>query len=129
MKRLCRLEVLGIYTYLSFSKKEADERRNKQFLSSSSLRKFLLKIQYRAGNRPIIYFDETWFDTRKGWRDFSKKCETKAPSNKGKRKTITHAGSENGLVLKKFGLNIEFLKKYKKIALFQWTMIVIIVVK
>lgn len=65
--------------------------------------KYLTAIkQYRVENRPIIYLDETWFDThdtsRKGWNDFSKKCQTKAPSNKGKRVTIIHAGSENGFV-------------------------------
>jgi transposase len=65
--------------------------------------KYLTGIrQYRAENRPIIYLDETWFDThdtaKKGWDDCSKKCQTKAPSNKGKRITIIHAGSENGFV-------------------------------
>ncbi|KAJ8921256.1 hypothetical protein NQ315_013728 [Exocentrus adspersus] len=49
-----------------------------------------------------IYLDETWFDTHdtvsKGWVNNSGKCQTKAPSNKGKRITILHAGSENGLI-------------------------------
>lgn len=58
--------------------------------------------QYRSENRPIIYLDETWYDThdtsKKGWIDASKHSTTKAPSNKGKRITILHAGSENGFV-------------------------------
>uniref|UniRef100_A0A6P7GKK8 Uncharacterized protein LOC114343810 n=1 Tax=Diabrotica virgifera virgifera TaxID=50390 RepID=A0A6P7GKK8_DIAVI len=47
----------------------------------TSIRKF------RSENRPIIYLDETWFDTHstrpKGFADPSGKCKTKAPSNKG----------------------------------------------
>lgn len=58
--------------------------------------------KYRSENRRIIYLDETWFDTHdtvsKGWVDSSKNCQTKAPSNKGKRITIIHAGSEDGFV-------------------------------
>ena len=58
--------------------------------------------QYREENRPIIYLDETWFDThdtpKKGWSDSTIKCQTKAPSNKGQRITILHAGSENGFI-------------------------------
>jgi transposase len=65
--------------------------------------RFLIAIrQYRDENRQIIYLDETWFDThdtaKKGWSDSSRNCNTKAPSNKGKRITIIHAGSENGFV-------------------------------
>ena len=58
--------------------------------------------KYRSENRPIIYIDETWFDTHdtvgKGWDDSSGNCQTKAPLNKGKRITIIHAGSEKGWV-------------------------------
>jgi transposase len=58
--------------------------------------------RYRLENRSIIYLDETWFDTHdtvsKGWVDSSQNCQTKAPSNKGKRITIIHAGSEDGFV-------------------------------
>lgn len=58
--------------------------------------------KYRSENRCIVYLDETWFDTHdtvsKGWVDSSKNCQTKAPSNKGKRITIIHAGSEDGFV-------------------------------
>lgn len=76
-------------------------------MESERLRKWRLKYltsikQYRLENRPIIYLDETWFDThdtpKNEWKTFSKKCQTKAPSNKGKRITIIHAGSENGFV-------------------------------
>ncbi|MGH9701240.1 MAG: transposase [Candidatus Acidiferrales bacterium] len=64
---------------------------------------FLEQIKkHRTQNRPIVYLDETWFDTHdtvsKGWVDCSTKCQTKAPSNKGKRITILHAGSENGWI-------------------------------
>lgn len=66
-------------------------------------RNYLNSIQqYRAENRPIIYLDETWFDThdtpKKGWSDSTSKCQTKAPSNKGHRITILHAGSQNGFI-------------------------------
>lgn len=58
--------------------------------------------RYRLDNRSIIYLDETWFDTHdtvsKGWVDSTQNCRTKAPSNKGKRITILHAGSEDGFV-------------------------------
>lgn len=56
--------------------------------------------KYRSENRSIFYLDETWFDTHdtvsKGWVDSSSNCQTKAPSNKGKRITVIHAGSEDG---------------------------------
>ncbi|XP_072384665.1 uncharacterized protein [Diabrotica undecimpunctata] len=62
----------------------------------TSIRKF------PSENHPIIYLDETWFDTYstqpKGFADSSGKCKTKAPSNKGKRITILHARLENGWV-------------------------------
>lgn len=65
--------------------------------------KYLTEIRkYRRENRSIIYLDETWYDTHdtvsKGWVDQSDKCRTRAPSNRGKRITILHAGSENGWV-------------------------------
>ena len=59
-------------------------------------------IEYRVQKRPIIYLDETWFDTHdtpsSGWDDSSGKCVTRAPSNRGKRITILHAGSEDGWI-------------------------------
>lgn len=70
--------------------------------------------KYRSENRPIIYLDETWFDTHetpsKGWSDSSDKCKTKAPSNKGKRITILHAGSENGWVPNALWLSAKNIK-------------------
>ena len=59
-------------------------------MESQRLREWRLRYltalkQFREENRPIIYLDETWFDThdtpRKGWNDSSKKCQTKAPSH------------------------------------------------
>lgn len=48
--------------------------------------------KFRSEKRSIVYLDETWFDThdtvKKGWVDLSEKCQSKAPSNKGKRITI-----------------------------------------
>lgn len=70
--------------------------------------------KYRLENRPIIYLDETWFDTHdtpaKGWVDPSGKCQTKAPSNKGKRITILHAGSEDGWVPNSLWLSSKNIK-------------------
>lgn len=82
---------------------------NKRQILMESLRlrnwrfEYLQQIkQYRVEKRPIIYLDETWYDTHdtvsRGWVDLSTKCQTKAPSNKGKRITILHAGSENGWI-------------------------------
>lgn len=88
------------FTYRKIDKKQV-------VMESQRLRtwrfNFLQEIKkYRSENRSIIYLDETWFDTHdtvsKGWVDSSKNCKTKAPSNKGKRITIIHAGSENGFV-------------------------------
>lgn len=90
---------------LGFLFKKIDKRQ--VIMESHRLQQ--LRIQYlekinkaRSENRTIIYLDETWYDTHdtpsKGWTDKSKKCHTKAPSNKGKRITILHAGSEDGWV-------------------------------
>lgn len=88
------------FKYRSINKRQT-------LMESQRLREWRLKYltavkQFREKNRPIIYLDETWFDThdtpKKGWDDSSKNCQTKAPSNKGKRITILHAGSENGFV-------------------------------
>ncbi|XP_050505181.1 uncharacterized protein LOC126883577 [Diabrotica virgifera virgifera] len=74
----------------------------------TSIRKF------RSENHPIIYLDETWFDTHstrpKGFADPSGKCKTKAPSSKGKRITILHAGSENGWVPNALWLSAKDIK-------------------
>lgn len=90
---------------LGFLFKRIDKRQ--VIMESQRLQK--LRIEYlekintaRSENRTIIYLDETWYDTHdtpsKGWVDGSKKCYTKAPSNKGKRITILHAGSEEGWI-------------------------------
>lgn len=76
---------------------------------------YLTTVQkYRAENRPIIYLDETWYDTHdtvsKGWVDSSGRCKTKAPSNKGKRITILHAGTENGWVPNALRLSAKNIK-------------------
>lgn len=69
---------------------------------------------YRIQERPIIYLDETWFDTHdtptSGWDDSSGKCVTRAPSNRGKRITILHAGSENGFVPNALSLSSKNIK-------------------
>ena len=64
---------------------------------------YLRKIkEYRESNRHIIYLDETWFDTHDvvqyGWVDETQNCSLNAPSSRGKRIIILHAGSENGLL-------------------------------
>lgn len=94
-----------IISSMGFTYRKIDKRQ--VVMESQRLRTlrhdYLQKIKkYRSEDRPIIYLDETWFDThdtvRKGWVDRSTKCQTKAPSNKGKRITILHAGSENGWI-------------------------------
>lgn len=56
--------------------------------------------QYRQENRPIIYLDETWYDThdiiKKGWSDQSGKCKINIPISKGIM--TLNAGGENGFV-------------------------------
>lgn len=58
--------------------------------------------KYREENRCIVYLDETWYDTHdtvsKGWTDLSGNCIMQVPTNKGKRITILHAGTENGWI-------------------------------
>lgn len=90
---------------IGFKFKKVDKRQ--VIMESQRLKawrfEYLTKIaEYRSKNRPIIYLDETWFDTHdtpsKGWVDSSDRCKTKAPSNRGKRITIIHAGSEDGWV-------------------------------
>lgn len=88
------------FKYRAIAKKqvvmESQRLRQWRFNYINSIR------EYRSANRPIIYLDETWFDTHdtpnKGWTDMSEYCQSKAPSNKGKRITIIHAGSEKGFV-------------------------------
>ena len=64
--------------------------------------------------RDIIYLDETWYDTHevpdKGWIDSSGQCTTKAPSNKGKRITIIHAGTKNGFITNALALSAKNIK-------------------
>lgn len=90
---------------IGFQFKKIDKRQ--VIMESARLQKwkleYLSKIkQYREEQRSIIYLDETWFDTHdtpsKGWVDSSSKCRTNAPSNRGQRITIIHAGSEKGWV-------------------------------
>lgn len=54
--------------------------------------------KYRSENRTVVCLNETLFDShdavRKRWVDSSQNCQTKAPSNKGRRITIIHAGWE-----------------------------------
>ena len=76
---------------------------------------YLIKInEYRESGRDIVYLDETWFDTHdvpsKGWVDSSDHCRTKAPSNKGKRITILHAGTKNGFVPNALALSAKNIK-------------------
>lgn len=64
---------------------------------------YLEKIgKYRGEGRPIIYLDETWYDThdikRKGWSDGTIKSAANTPSSRGKRIILIHAGSESGFV-------------------------------
>lgn len=64
---------------------------------------FLVKIkQYRLENRPIVYLDETWYDSHdtvsKSWVDNSKNCVVKFPVSRGKRIIILHAGGDKGWV-------------------------------
>lgn len=88
------------FKYRTIAKKqvlmESQRLRHWRFNFINSIR------EYRTANRPIIYLDETWFDTHdtpsKGWTDMSQYCQSKAPANKGKRITIIHAGSEEGFV-------------------------------
>lgn len=57
---------------------------------------------YRKNGRPIIYLDETWYDTHdtrnKGWVDDSNSCKLDVPHNRGKRIIILHAGWEQGFI-------------------------------
>lgn len=58
--------------------------------------------KFREENRPIIYLDETWYDTHdtlsKSWTDGSTNCTAKVPVSRGKRIIILHAGSDQGWV-------------------------------
>lgn len=94
-----------IVSQMGFKYKKINKRQ--VLMESQRLQKwryeYLIKIrEYRSLSRPIIYLDETWFDTHetplKGWSDLSNKCQSKAPSNKGKRITILHAGSKDGWI-------------------------------
>lgn len=76
---------------------------------------YLITInEYRENGREIVYLDETWFDThdvpKKGWVDSSGNCTTNAPSNKGKRITIIHAGTKNGFVPGALALSAKNIK-------------------
>ncbi|PSN38202.1 hypothetical protein C0J52_20747, partial [Blattella germanica] len=58
--------------------------------------------ELRTAGCPIIFIDETWYDThdvvRKGWGDGTCFCCLQAPSSRGKRIMILHAGSSDGWV-------------------------------
>lgn len=58
--------------------------------------------ELRTAGCPIIFIDETWYDThdvvRKGWDDGTCSCCLQAPSSRGKRIMILHAGSSDGWV-------------------------------
>lgn len=70
---------------------------------------------YRESKRHIVYLDETWFDShdviRYGWVDNSQNCCLQAPSSRGKRIIILHAGSENGFVPNALLLSAKQIKK------------------
>lgn len=79
---------------------------------------YLKKIEeYRNQKRPVIYLDETWFDThdtvKKGWTDGSNRCRLDVPSNRGKRIIILHAGSEQGFVKNALLLSAKNIKNAK----------------
>lgn len=58
--------------------------------------------KYRAEGRPIIYLDETWYDTHdiqnRGLNDGSSSCILNVPPSRGKRIIILHAGYANGWI-------------------------------
>lgn len=106
-----------VLSKMGFTYRKIDKRQ--VLMESTRLKKWRYEYitsirKYRSENRPIIYLDETWFDTHetpsKGWSDSSGKCTTKAPSNKGKRITILHAGSENGWVPNALWLSAKNIK-------------------
>lgn len=65
--------------------------------------KFIDRIRkLRSEGCRIIYLDETWFDThdvvKKGWDDGTCNCVLKAPTSRGKRIMVLHAGGSEGWV-------------------------------
>lgn len=112
-----RISLWRILSKMGFRYRTIDKRQ--VLMESHRLQKwrneYITSIRkYRTEDRPIIYLDETWFDTHatpsKGWSDSSSRCQTKAPSNKGKRITILHAGSENGWVPNALWLSAKNIK-------------------
>lgn len=73
--------------------------------------------EIRKKNLPIIYLDETWFDSHdtvnKGWTDGSGKCAMNVPPSRGKRIIILHAGSEAGWVNDALLLSAKDMKEAK----------------
>ena len=63
--------------------------------------KYLLEIvKYRTQNYPIVYLDESWYDShgtaKKMWYEFSKVSNLSAPVIKRKRVAICHVGRLEG---------------------------------
>ncbi|PSN46425.1 hypothetical protein C0J52_15361 [Blattella germanica] len=58
--------------------------------------------ELRTAACPIIFIDETWYDThdlvRKGWDDGICSCCLQAPSSRGKRIMILHVGSSDSWI-------------------------------
>lgn len=101
----CLKTLYNSMKYMGFHFKKIDKR--KAIMESYRLRKwrheYLVTIKrYRDEQRPIIYLDETWFDTHdtvsKSWTDGSQHCNVDLPGTRGKRIIILHAGSENGWI-------------------------------
>lgn len=69
-----------------------------------NLRKeYVMQIrQFRSEGRPIVYLDETWYDSHdvvvKGWIDDSDLCCLETPPSRGKRIIILNAGYEEGWI-------------------------------
>jgi hypothetical protein len=58
--------------------------------------------KYREEKRPIIFLDETWYDThdvvKKGITDGSSNCVLNIPPSRGKRIIVLHAENKNGWI-------------------------------
>lgn len=73
--------------------------------------------EYRRQNMPIVYLDETWYDTHdtisKGWVDNSRRCVLNVPPNRGKRIILLHAGTQDGFINNALLLSAKNIKHAK----------------
>lgn len=100
-----RLLLYHLVQKLDFQYKKYDKR----YIIMESMKivvwryKYLLEIvKYGAQNHPIVYLDETWYDShdpvKKIWANSSEESNLSAPVSKGKTVVICYACSREGFV-------------------------------